>query len=209
MISEPKGKTFFSFSMTVFPSGHSILLPRPSGQRHRDLISLPLVTFSDQLFRSPMRRHVPIFSCSLNFTRRHVWVRDLLSSAEIPSLGSSDAVLLIHPSNGPPRAFLLHLFGNFGSAAPPSIPFDLQQHLFPFAESCVCLGKASSSSPVTFLQCLSHFFFISSSTAVIRPPIKAFVNPNVIQSPIKWLWQLKILCLHMLSLGLLLSHQKN
>ena len=50
---------------------------------------------------------------------------------------------------------------------------------------------------------------ISSSTVVIHPPIRALFNPNVIQSPVKWIWQLKILFLHLLSLDLLLSHQKN
>ena len=59
-------------------------------------------------------------------------------------------------------------------------------------------------------------FFISNSTAVIsssktviHPPIRALFNPNVLQSPVKWIWQLKILFLHLLSLDLLLSHQKN
>ena len=50
---------------------------------------------------------------------------------------------------------------------------------------------------------------ISSSTAVIRPLIRALFNPNVIQSPVKWIWQLKILFLHLLTLDLLLSHEKN
>ena len=139
-------------------------------------------------------------------TEFHAPARDPLSDAKIPSPGSSGAVLLIHPFGGPPQAFLLHLFGNFGSAAPPSVPFDLQQQLFPFTDSCVCLRKASSSFPVTFLHCLSHFFFISSSTAVIRPSIRTLFSLNVIQSPIKWLWRLKILFLHLLSLDLLLSH---
>ena len=26
---------------------------------------------------------------------------------------------------------------------------------------------------------------------MIRPPIRALLNPNVIQSPVKWIWQLK------------------
>ena len=59
------------------------------------------------------------------------------------------------------------------------------------------------------LHGLGPLFFISSSTAVIRPPIRALFNPNVIQSPVKWIWQLKILFLLPLSLDLLLSPQKN
>ena len=49
----------------------------------------------------------------------------------------------------------------------------------------------------------------SSSTAVIRSLIRALFNPNVVQSPVQWIWQLKILFLRLLSLDLLLSHQKN
>ena len=42
---------------------------------------------------------------------------------------------------------------------------------------------------------------------MIRPPIRALFNPNVIQSPVKWIWQLKILFLLLLSLDLLLSEK--
>ena len=69
------------------------------------------------------------------------------------------------------------------------------------------------SAPPNFVSQSSAWFgslfFISSSTTMIRPPIRALFNPNVIQSPVKWIWQLKILFLHLLSLDLLLSHQKN
>ena len=132
-----------------------------------------------------------------------------LSGIVIPSPGSSDAVLLIHPSSGPPRAFLLHLFWQFwlrGTSVSPLRP--------PTAALSLCRvlcvpweGLISISSH--FSSLLESFFFISSSTIVIRPPIRALFNPNMIQSPVKWLWRLKILFLHLLSLDLLLSHQKN
>ena len=114
--------------------------------------------------------------------RRRVWACGSFSGDGTPQPGSSDAALLLHPSDGPPRALLIHLFAHFASAA-------LRQ----------------SSSP----RFGSFFFFISSSTAVIRHPIRALFNPNMIQSPVKWIWKLKILFLLLLSLDLLLSHQKN
>ena len=67
------------------------------------------------------RRHVPLFFGGLRSTRQRVWARGPLSGAEIPSPGSSDVILLIHPSGSPPRALLIHLFNHFGSAAPPSV----------------------------------------------------------------------------------------
>ena len=45
--------------------------------------------------------------------------------------------------------------------------------------------------------------------AVICLLIRALFDPNLVQSPVKWIWQLKILFLLLLSLDLLLSHQKN
>ena len=115
--------------------------------------------------QSPMLHHVSIFSHILSFTCRSVWARDPLFGTEIPSPGSFSAVLLIHPSGGPPRAFLLCLFWKFqlhGTSFSPLLPLITTLSLF---ESCVCLGKASSSSPITFLHCLSHF----SSSQVPHP----------------------------------------
>ena len=45
--------------------------------------------------------------------------------------------------------------------------------------------------------------------AVICLLIRALFDPNLVKSPVKWIWQLKILFLRLLSLDLLLSHQKN
>ncbi|RVW81347.1 Retrovirus-related Pol polyprotein from transposon RE2 [Vitis vinifera] len=59
--------------------------------------------------------------------------------------------------------------------------FGLRRQLPSLAETYVCLGKASSSSPVTFLICLGPDIPGSSSTAVIRPPFRALFDPNVIQ----------------------------
>ena len=59
--------------------------------------------------------------------------------------------------------------------------FSLQRQLPSLAETCVCLGKASSSSPVTFLLSLGPDIPSYSSTAVIRPPFRALFDPNVIQ----------------------------
>ena len=87
-------------------------------------------------------------------------------------------------------------FGISASAGLLSASDGLRRQLPSLAETCVCLGKASSSSPVTFLLCLGPDIPGSSSTAVI-------------QSQVKWIWRLKILFLHLSSLDLLLSHRKN
>ncbi|RVW13121.1 hypothetical protein CK203_108693 [Vitis vinifera] len=63
----------------------------------------------------------------------------------------------------------------------------LRRQLPSLAKTYVCLGKASSSSPVTFLLCLGPDIPGSSSTVVIRPPFRALFNPNVIQSQVKWI----------------------
>ncbi|RVX21546.1 Retrovirus-related Pol polyprotein from transposon RE1 [Vitis vinifera] len=68
------------------------------------------------------------------------------------------------------------------SAGLLSASFDLRRQLPSLAETCVPLGKASSSSPVTFLLCLGPDIPSFSSTAVIRPPFRALFDPNVIQS---------------------------
>ena len=78
-------------------------------------------------------------------------------------------------------------------------------HLLPSPSSSVI----SSTVWVLFFFIFSSTTLISSSTAVIRPLIRALFHPNVVQSPVKWIWQLKILFLLLLSLDLLLSHQKN
>ena len=121
----------------MFPSGHFILLPKPAVAA-ADGFFLPALlrpTTSNSEAReadlhiggnpvgkqSSTRRHAPLFSDSLSSTRQRMWACDPLSGVNIPSPSSSDAILLIHPSDGPPRAFLLHLCGNFSSAAPLSI----------------------------------------------------------------------------------------
>ena len=117
-------------------------------------------------------RHEPLFSGGLPSTSWRVWVRGPLSSDEISYPGSSDAVLLIYSSGGPPRALLINLFAHFSSAA-------LRQSLFSLFGSLFFIFSSTT--------------VISSSTTVIRPPIRALFDPNVIQPPIKWIWQLKIL----------------
>ena len=76
------------------------------------------------------------------------------------------------------------------SSPNPASPFFwhfslLRRQLPSLAETCVCLGKASSSSPVTFLICLDPNIPGSSSTAVIQPSFRALFDPNVIQSQVK------------------------
>ena len=192
----------------MFPSSHFILLLKPSRQRHRRLISSPPMTFSNQLFRqalirsetldseaheadlpvegnpavrqSPTLCHTPIFSHGLSFRRRHMWARDPLSGAKIPSPGSSGAVLLIQPSDGPPQAFLLHLFWQFrlhGTSVSPLRP--------PTAALSLCQVLCVPWEGLIFIS--NHFsplfeslFFISSSTTMIHPPIRALFNPNAI-----------------------------
>ncbi|RVW72346.1 hypothetical protein CK203_055443 [Vitis vinifera] len=70
----------------------------------------------------------------------------------------------------------------------------LRRQLPSLAKTCVCLGKASSSSPVTFLLCLGPNIPSSSSTAVIRPSFRALFDPNVIQSQnyLSWLASLEL-----------------
>ena len=158
----------------MFPSDHFLLLPKPSGSPS-DLLAAATGTnffwptfpassspagnfrFRGARGRSTRRRkprrqtiaHAPIFYDRLSFTRQCVWASDPLSGAAIPSPSSPGVVLLIHPFDCPPQAFL-HFFGNFGSATPPSISFCLHQRQSPFVEFCVCLRKASSPSLVLF-----------------------------------------------------------
>ncbi|RVX13406.1 Vacuolar protein sorting-associated protein 53 A [Vitis vinifera] len=106
----------------------------------------------------PRAFHVPLFSDGPNPTRLHVRVRGPLSGAELLPAGSFASAGLLLASSG------------------------LQWQLPSLAKTCVCLGKASSSSPVTFLLCLGPDIPGSSSTAVIRPPFKALFDLNVIQS---------------------------
>ena len=65
----------------------------------------------------PENSSAPLFSGGLPSMGRRVWVRGPLSGDEISYPGSSGAVLLIHPSDGPPRALLIHLFAHFSSVA--------------------------------------------------------------------------------------------
>ena len=138
------------------------------------------------------RRHARPSSGSLPSTRRRVSARGSFSSDGTPHTGSSGAVLVFYPSGGPTRALLIHLLALFASAA-------LRLALF----------ASAALRQLYSLRFGSSFSSSSSSTAVIRPLIKALFNPNVVQSPVKWIWQLKILFLLLLSLDLLLSHQKN
>ena len=125
----------------MFPSGHFILLLKPfvaaaAGDFFRQLFSShksliprrtrPIYTSE----KTPPKNSHPCTATHHSFPAAcvpcacmcgHVWARGPLFGAEIPSLGSFEVVLLIHPSGGPPRALLIHLFNNFGSAAPPSI----------------------------------------------------------------------------------------
>ncbi|RVW98399.1 hypothetical protein CK203_026795 [Vitis vinifera] len=77
---------------------------------------------------------------------------------------------------------LLHFFGISASAGLLLASSGLRRQLPSLAETYVCLGKASSSSPVTFLLCLGPDIPGSSSTTVIRPLFRALFDPNVIQS---------------------------
>ena len=135
-----------------------------------------------------------------------MWARAFFSGDGTPHTGSSGAVLVFYPSGGPTRALLIHLlaffclrrqlqfiFSAFSSSSAPSVhPQSSSVHLQSYS---LRFGSPFSSS--------------SSYTAAIRPLIRALFNPNVVQSPVKWIWQLKILFLLLLSLDLLLSHQKN
>ena len=192
MVSEPEGKTYFFFSVIVFPSGHFIILPKPFDVRsccrcrRRCRISLLSVTFSSQLFfdQKPQisRRTRPIYTseetppknnrsspaaclpCAGSCVR--VWARDPLSGDEISYLGSSGAVLLTHPSGGPPEPSL-------STFLPISAPPHSVSRYSPRFGSLFFISSSTT--------------LISSSTTVIRPPIRALFNPNVIQSLVKWI----------------------
>ena len=130
--------------MIVFPSDYFVLLLEPSvvgSPRRRRRISLSPMTFSSQFFsdRKPQNPRCtrPIYTseetlsenssprtamcrfspAALPSMRRRVWARGPLSGDEILYPGSSGGVLLTHPSDGPPRALLIHLFTHFSSAA--------------------------------------------------------------------------------------------
>ena len=132
------------------------------------------------------RRHAPPFSCSLPSTHRRVDPFPVtgLHIQGRPAPSCCSISLAVYPE--PSLSTFLPIF-----PPPPSVSH-LLHGLGPF-----------------FFFISSSTAMISSSTVVIRPPIRALFNPNVIQSPVKWIWQLKILFLLMLSLDLLLSHQKN
>ena len=111
-----------------------------------------------------------------------MWARGSFSGDGTPHTGSFGTVLLLYPSGGPPRALLIHIFAHFASAALRQSSSPRFGSFFFFISSSTVV--ISSSTTV-----------ISSSTVVIFPLIMALFNPNVIQSPVKWIWQLKILFL--------------
>ena len=215
----------------MFHSGHLFHLPKLSDQPYRGQKTLITVNtfpatfffrryFSDtnHIIRSAKRRsatflkapepkthpcasHAPFFSDGLNPMRRHV-AHFLVSSffqqaRSAPSCPSKSPLVLSEPC-----------FSIFLAFQPPRV-FSLRRQFPSLAETCVCLGKTSSSSLVTFLLCLGPDIPGSSSTTVIQPPFRALFDPSVIQSQVKWIWRLKILFLHPSSLELLLSHRKN
>ena len=125
-------------------------------------------------------------------------------ACSVPSCTSKPPSVLSEP------CFYIFLFFGISASAGLLLASDgLRRQLPSLAGTYVCLGKASSSSPVTFLLCLGPDIPGSSSIAVIRCPFRALFDPNVIQSQVKWIWRLKILFLHPSSLDLLLSHRKN
>ena len=121
------------------------------------------------------RRHARPFSGSVPSTRRRVSARAFFSGDGTPHAGSSGAVLVFYPAGGPTRALLIHLLAFFASSdafssspAPSVSPQSSSVHLQSYS---LRFGSPFSSS--------------SSSTAVIRPLIRALFNPNVVQSPVQ------------------------
>ncbi|RVW99738.1 hypothetical protein CK203_029151 [Vitis vinifera] len=179
--------------MTVFHFGHLLHLPKLCGQPYRgqktlitvnifptifskDFFSPAIFSNTDHIIRSAKRRsatflkapepktdprasHAPFFSGSLNPMRRRV------AHFLVPSFYQQARPALSCTSK-PPSVLS-------DPASPFFWHFSLRRQLSSLAKTCVCLGKASSSSPVTFLLCLGPDIPGSSSTAVIKPPFRA------------------------------------
>ncbi|RVW56408.1 hypothetical protein CK203_072476 [Vitis vinifera] len=204
MVSEPREKLNSFWFTRIINFGNpssdrvSFRSPFPSPKAFRSAISWSenphhCQHFSGDIFpvtflkapepkTDPHASHVPLFSGGLNPTHRHVRVRGPLSGVELLPAGSSDAVLHFKASVSPLQTLLLHFFAFQPLAGLLSASSGLRRQLPSLAETSVRLGKASSSSTVTFLLCLGPDIPGSSSTAVIRPPFRVLFDPNVIQS---------------------------
>ena len=169
--------------------------------------------------RPPTRRHARVFSGSLAV---HAPARECACGRVAPS-----PVTRLHcqdrpaPSwcSSPPAVHSEHFFSTFcpfRRRRPPlllCLPPPLLQLFFSRFSWLQFFFSRFSWLQFFFSRILYGlgplFSSSSSSTTVIRSLIRALFNPNVVQSPVQWIWQLKILFLRLLSLDLLLSHQKN
>ena len=179
--------------LTAFSSGDAFR-HRPHHQEHKEEIcnfsqSTEAKNRSTRLPRAVFLRRPESHAPSCEGAWPTFWCRASTSRLVRHCL----ALLSLHQSSSNPVS---PFFGISASAGLLSASDGLRRQLPSLAETCVCLGKASSSSPITFLLCLGPDIPGSSSTVVI-------------QSQVKWIWRLKILFLHLSSLDLLLSHRKN
>ena len=154
-------------------------------------------TPSRAAFLRQLAVHVPAHECACGRVPSSLVTGLHTQGRPAPSWCSIPPAVQPEPSLSTFWAFFFFFFFasavSFSSSSAPSVhPQSSSVHLQSYS---IRFGSPFSSS--------------SSSTAVIRPLIRALFNPNVVQSPVKWIWQLKILFLLLLSLDLLLSHQKN
>ena len=151
--------------------------------------------------RHPTRRHARVFSGSLAV---HTPARECACGRVAPPVTRLHSQGRPAPSwcSSPPVVHSDHFFSTF-------CPFCRRRRFSSSSVASVHLQLASVHLQSYSLRFGSPFSSSSSSTAVIRPLIRALFNPNVVQSPVQWIWQLKILFLRLLFLDLLLSHQKN
>ena len=166
--------------------------------------------------RWPPRRkpasHAPSRACLLRQLAVHAPARECACGRVTPSpMTGLHSQGRPAPSwcSSPPAVHSEHFFSTFCPFLPPpsaSVPLPWLRFI---SVAPVHLQSASVHLQSYSLQFGSPFSSSSSSTAVIRPLIRALFNPNAVQSPVQWIWQLKILFLRLLSLDLLLSHQKN
>ena len=159
--------------------------------------------------RKHTRRHARPFSGSSPSTRRRV-------SARV------GACLLLRRRDSTHRVVRRHLgllSLRRSNPSPPYPPFGHFCAAVTFHSSSVFNSRdpdlvqppTATSSVFSLPNCVvaTSKIICSILLAVICLLIRALFDPNLVQSPVKWIWQLKILFLLLLSLDLLLSHQKN
>ena len=179
-----RGKPNFFFGDRV--SFRSLYSPSGILCRRRQIFSPP-VTFSGQLFSGwrPQipRRTRPIYTLEetlLENSHPRANMRRSSPAARVPRADACGGVTHFPVPRLHLQLVRRRLADPSLRRSSPSLPSP------PFWQFRLSRTSVSRSSPL-----FRSLFFISSSTGMIRPPIRALFNPKVIQSPVKWIWRLK------------------